>query len=140
MTDAYDPSNIFAKIQRGEAPAVKIDEDDVSFAFLDIMPRGQGHTLVIPKTPARNLLDIPAQALAKFIPSVQRIALAASQALAADGVSVLQFNEAAGGQVVFHLHFHVIPRFAHVPLGPAGGPIVPASELEPIAAKIRAAL
>ena len=136
----YDPNNLFAKFLRGEIPYVKIAEDEVSLAFMDIMPRTKGHSLVIPKAPARNLLDIPADVLAAFMPSVQRIAQAAKKALAADGVSVMQFNEAAGGQHVFHLHFHVMPRWTDVPLGRPGGPVAPVSELEPIAAQIRAAL
>ena len=140
MTAAYDDQNIFAKILRGEAPCVRLYEDAHAFSFMDIMPRGQGHLLVIPKTPARNLFDVDPQALAALMPTVKRLAVAAKAALAADGVSVHQFNEAAGGQVVFHLHFHVIPRFEGVALKPPGGPMAPAAELEPIAAKIRAAL
>jgi histidine triad (HIT) family protein len=140
MTAAYDPQNIFAKILRGEAPCVKLYEDAHAFAFMDIMPRGKGHLLVIPKVPARNILDVPAEALAGIMPAVQTLARAAKAALGADGVAVHQFNETAGGQVVFHLHFHVIPRFEGVELRPPGGPIAPASELEPVAAQIRAAL
>ena len=136
----YDPNNIFAKILRGEAPCVKVAEDEVSLAFMDVMPRTKGHLLVIPKAPVRNLLDIPADTLARFIPSVQRIAQAAKRGLAADGVSIMQFNESAGGQVVFHLHFHIMPRWEGVSLEPPGGPFVAASELEPAAALIRAAL
>ena len=136
----YDPQNIFAKILRGEAPCVRIFEDEFSLAFMDIMPRARGHALVIPKAPARNILDISAEDLARFIPSVQRIALAAKKALAADGISVMQFNEAAGGQVVFHLHFHILPRWEGVSLKPPGGPIVAAAELAPVAEAIRAAM
>ena len=140
MSAAYDDQNIFAKILRGEAPCVKLYEDAHAFAFMDIMPRGQGHLLVIPKTPARNILDVSPEALAGLMPAVQKLALASKAALGADGVSVMQFNEAAGGQVVFHLHFHVIPRFEGVALKPPGGPMAAAAELEPVAAKIRAAL
>lgn len=140
MTTAYDPSNIFAKILRGEAPCVRVHEDDVSLAFLDIMPRGAGHTLVIPKAPARNLLDISPADLARFMPSVQRVGIAVKAALEAEGVSIQQFNESAGGQVVFHLHFHILPRWSGLALRPPGGPMVAAAELEPIAAKIRSAL
>jgi len=140
MTPAYDPENIFAKILRGEAPCVRLYEDAHALAFMDIMPRGQGHLLVIPKYPARNMLDISDEALAALIPAVRKLALAAKAALAADGVSVMQFNESAGGQVVFHLHFHVIPRFEGVNLAPPGGPMAAAADLEPIAAKIRAEL
>ena len=140
MTKAYDPSNIFAKILRGEAPCVRVHEDDVSLAFLDIMPRGAGHTLVIPKAPARNLLDISPADLARFMPSVQRVGIAVKAALEAEGVSIQQFNESAGGQVVFHLHFHILPRWSGLALRPPGGPFVSAEKLEPHAAKIRAAL
>jgi histidine triad (HIT) family protein len=136
----YDPQNIFAKILRGEAPCVRVAEDEASLAFMDIMPRVEGHVLVIPKTPARNLLDIPAAELARFIPSVQKIARAVMAGMAAEGVLVQQFNEPASGQAVFHLHFHVLPRWPGAPLRPPGGPVVPAEQLEPHAAKIRAAL
>jgi len=140
MTDAYDDQNIFAKILRGQAPCVRLYEEAHAFAFMDIMPRGPGHLLVIPKTPARNILDIPTEALCALMPAVQKLARAAKAALEADGVNVFQYNEAASGQQVFHLHFHVIPRFAGVELKPPAGAIAPSAELEPIAAKIRAAL
>ncbi len=140
MTHSYDPHNIFAKILRGEAPCVRVAEDEVSLAFMDIMPRADGHVLVVPKTPARNLLDISPAELARFMPSVQRIALAVKAGMAADGIVVQQFNESAGGQIVFHLHFHVLPRWGGVALRPPGGPIQPADQLEVHAAKIRAAL
>ncbi len=140
MSASYDPQNIFAKILRGEAPCVRVAEDEVSLAFMDIMPRAEGHVLVIPKTPARNLLDISAAELARFIPSVQKIARAVKAGMAAEGIVVQQFNELAGGQVVFHLHFHVLPRWTGVAIKPPGGPVVPADQLEPHAAKIRAAL
>ncbi len=140
MSALYDPQNIFAKILRGEAPCVRVAEDEVSLAFMDIMPRVEGHTLVIHKTSARNLLDIPAAELARFIPSVQRIARAVKAGMAAEGILVQQFNELASGQAVFHLHFHVLPRWPGAAIKPPGGPIVPADQLEPHAAKIRAAL
>ena len=140
MTAAYDPNNIFAKILRGEAPCVQLFEDEVSLAFMDIMPRGAGHTLVIPRAPARNLLDISPADLARFMPSVQRVGIAVKAALEAEGVSIQQFNESAGGQVVFHLHFHILPRWTGIALRPPGGPMVAAAELEPIAARIRSAL
>jgi histidine triad (HIT) family protein len=136
----YDPHNIFAKILRGEAPCVRVAEDEVSLAFMDIMPRVEGHTLVIPKTPARNLLDIPAAELARFIPSVQAVARAVKAGMAAEGILVQQFNELASGQAVFHLHFHVLPRWPGAAIKPPGGPVVPADQLEVHAAKIRAAL
>ena len=140
MPPAYDSNNIFAKILRGEAPCVRLFEDEVSLAFMDIMPRAEGHALVIPKARARNILDVAPAELARLMPSVQRLALAAKAALAADGISVMQFNESAGGQVVFHLHFHILPRWSGIALRPPGGPMAPAAELEPVAAKIRAAL
>jgi histidine triad (HIT) family protein len=140
VTPAYDPNNIFAKMLRGEAPCTRLFEDEVSLAFMDIMPRADGHALIIPKSPARNLFDIPPDFLARFMPSVQRLALAAKAGMAAEGISVMQFNESAGGQVVFHLHFHILPRWTGVDLRPPGGPIAPADKLEPFAAKIRAAL
>lgn len=115
---AYDPGNIFAKILRGEIPCFKVYEDARVFAFLDIMPRAPGHTLVIPKAPVRNLLDIAADDLAEVIRVVQKIALAAKSAFEADGITLSQFSEAAGGQEVFHLHFHVIPRQQGVSMKP----------------------
>lgn len=115
---SYDPNNIFAKILRGELPAHKAYEDDKTFAFLDIMPQATGHTLVIPKTTARNILDIAPDDLANLIKVTQKIAKTAMAVFAADGVNVFQFNEPAAGQTVFHLHFHVIPRRAGVSLKP----------------------
>ncbi len=114
----YDPNNIFAKILRGEVPAHKVYEDAKAFAFLDIMPRAPGHTLVIPKTPARTILDIAPDDLAHLFKVTQTIARAAMTIFAADGLTIQQFNEPAGGQVVFHLHVHVIPRKSGVPLKP----------------------
>jgi len=115
---SYDPNNIFAKILRGELPAHKVYEDDKTFSFLDIMPRAPGHTLVIPKAPARTFLDIEPDDLAHLIKVSQRIARTAVKVFAADGLTIQQFNEPAGGQVVFHLHIHVIPRKEGVPLKP----------------------
>jgi histidine triad (HIT) family protein len=140
MTEPYDPNNIFAKILRGEAPCVRVAEDEASLSFMDIMPRADGHVLVIPKAPARNILDIAPGDLARLMPSVQRIAVAVKSALGAEGIAVQQFNESAGGQIVFHLHFHVLPRWSGVALRPPGGPIAPPEQLEVPAAKIRAAL
>jgi histidine triad (HIT) family protein len=115
----YDPDNVFAKILRGELPSYKVYEDDRAFAFLDIMPRAPGHTLVIPKAPARNLLDVDPDDLSHLAGIVQNVARAAVKVFGADGVTVHQFSETAGGQVVFHLHFHVIPRRNGVALKPA---------------------
>jgi histidine triad (HIT) family protein len=115
---SYDPTNIFAKILRGELPAHKVFEDDKVLSFLDIMPRAPGHTLVIPKAPARTFLDITPDDLAHLIKTTQKIARAAVAVFAADGLTLQQFNEPAGGQMVFHLHFHVIPRKNGVALKP----------------------
>jgi histidine triad (HIT) family protein len=115
---AYDPNNIFAKILRGELPCYKIYEDDKAFAFLDIMPRASGHALVLPKAPARNILDVSVEDLAHVMKVTQKIAKASVEVFAADGVTIQQFNESAGGQVVFHLHVHVIPRKIGVALKP----------------------
>jgi len=114
----YDPNNVFAKILRGELPAHKVYEDDKAFAFLDIMPRAPGHTLVIPKSPARTFLDIAPDDLSHLIKVTQKIAKAAVGVFSADGLTIQQFNEPAGGQVVFHLHVHVIPRKNGAPLKP----------------------
>jgi len=121
---AYDPNNIFAKILRGELPCYKVYEDDKALAFLDIMPRAPGHTLVLPKAPARNILDVPADVLGHVAMVAQKVAKAGMKAFNADGVTIQQFNEGAGGQVVFHLHVHVIPRKQGVAMKP------PASEKE----------
>lgn len=123
-TPAYDPQNIFARILRGELPAHKVYEDDKALAFLDIMPRCPGHTLVIPKAPARNILDITPEDLAYVATIAKKVAIAGMKAFTADGITIQQFNEEAGGQVVFHLHVHVIPRHSGVPMKP------PASEME----------
>ena len=115
---SYEPNNVFAKILRGELPSYKVYEDDHAFAFLDIMPRSPGHTLVIPKAAARNILDVAPDDLAHVMKVVQKIAKASMKVFNADGVTVQQFSEPAGGQVVFHLHVHVMPRQAGVPLKP----------------------
>jgi histidine triad (HIT) family protein len=140
MMTSYDPTNIFAKILRGELPAYKVYEDDKAFAFLDIMPRAPGHTLVIPKAAARNILDIEADALANLIKTTQTIARAAVKAFAADGLTIQQFNEPAGGQVVFHLHVHVIPRKMGVALKPPASFKEDPAVLTDHALKIAAAL
>jgi histidine triad (HIT) family protein len=121
---SYDDTNIFAKILRGEMPAYKVYEDEKSLAFLDIMPRAPGHTLVLPKAKARNILDVAPDDLCHLMQVTQKIARAALKTFGADGLTIQQFNESAGGQVVFHLHFHIIPRKAGVALKP------PASERE----------
>jgi histidine triad (HIT) family protein len=124
MTESYDDANVFAKILRGELPSHRIYETDRVLAFMDVMPRGEGHALVIPKAKARNILDAEPDELAHLIKAVQIVARASKEAFGADGVTIQQFNESAGGQVVFHLHVHVIPRKQGVALKP------PASEKE----------
>jgi len=136
----YDHENIFARILRGEAPCTKVYEDDTSLAFLDVMPRADGHTLVIPKVPARNILDISPEDLARMMPAVQKVARAVKSGMAAEGLTVQQFNEEAGGQQVFHLHFHVLPRWTGVAVRPPGGPFQNAEALRPHAERIIAAL
>jgi histidine triad (HIT) family protein len=115
---SYDQNNIFAKILRGEFPCHKVYEDDKAIAFLDIMPRAPGHTLVLPKAPARNLLDVSPDDLAHVMQVAQKVAKAAMTVFQADGITIQQFNESAGGQVVFHLHVHVVPRKAGEPMKP----------------------
>lgn len=136
----YDPNNVFAKILRGELPAHKVYEDDKAFAFLDIMPRATGHTLVIPKMASRTLLDIAPDDLAHLIKVTQKVARAALSVFAADGLTIQQFNEPAGGQVVFHLHIHVIPRRNGVPLAPAASVKVDPAVLSDQALRLAAAL
>jgi len=120
----YDPDNIFARILRGELPCYKIYEDEHVLAFLDVMPRVAGHTLVIPKAPARNILDIKVEDFAHVARASHRIAAAAMTAFKADGITVQQFSEPAGGQMVFHLHMHVMPRHRDVAM------LAPASRKE----------
>jgi histidine triad (HIT) family protein len=117
---AYDPENIFAKILRGELPCHKVYEDDAALVFMDIMPRVDGHALIVPKAPSRNMFDIAPGDLQALILIVQKVARAAKEAFMADGTSISQFSESAGGQVVFHTHFHVLPRNDGVELRPPG--------------------
>jgi histidine triad (HIT) family protein len=106
----YDPANIFAKILRGEMPCWKVYEDAHALAFLDIFPQGPGHTLVIPKVPATNFLTYPTDQLGAYMASVQKVADGVRRAFNAEGITIFQFNGVAGGQTVFHLHFHILPR------------------------------
>jgi histidine triad (HIT) family protein len=140
LTPTYDPSNIFAKILRGEAPCVKVYEDSAALAFMDVMPRADGHTLVIPKVAARTLFDIDSQSLGQLMPALQKVGWAVMAGMKAEGLSVQQFNETAGGQQVFHLHFHLLPRWSGVALRPPGGPFQNAEALKPYADRIIAAL
>ena len=137
---AYDQNNIFAKILRGEIPYYKVYEDDTALAFLDIMPRAPGHTLVIPKFPARNILDVSPDAFAHVMKIAQKIAKVSVDVFGADGVTLQQFSESAGGQVVFHLHVHVIPRKEGIALKPPASVKEAPDVLKEQAAKLAAAL
>ena len=136
----YDNDNIFAKVIRGELPSEKLYEDDDTVVIMDIMPRGDGHCLVLPKTPCRNILDANEATLASVYATTKKMAHAVMKAFGAEGVTIQQFNEPAGGQVVFHLHVHVIPRFDGVSLKPHTGTMEDKDVLAANAAKIRAAL
>ncbi len=137
---AYEPNNIFAKILRGELPSYKVYEDDQALAFLDIMPRAPGHVLVLPKAPARNILDVAPEVLAHVIKVAQKIAKVSVEVFGADGVTLQQFSESAGGQVVFHLHVHVIPRKAGIALKPPASVKEAPEVLKEQAARLAAAL
>ncbi len=136
----YDPQNIFAKILRGEIPSHRVYEDESVVAFMDVMPQGPGHTLVVPKAPSRNLLDADPATLGPLFTVVQKVALAVKKAFGADGATILQFNEPASGQTVYHLHVHVIPRFEGVALKPHTGNMEKPEVLAENADKIRRAL
>ena len=136
----YDSSNIFAKILRGEIPCHKVYEDSDAICFMDVMPQGPGHALIVPKAPSRNMLDADPAVLAKLLPLIQKIAKASKAAFGADGITVMQFNEPAGGQTVFHLHYHVIPRFDGAPLKSHSGKMEDPAILAANAEKLRAAL
>jgi len=139
-THIYDANNVFAKILRGEIPSHRVHEDAHTIAFMDVMPQAPGHTLIVPRLGCRNLFDADAASLAQVIVVVQKIARAAHIAFAADGISVMQFNEAAGGQSVFHLHFHVIPRFEGIALKPHTGAMEDGAVLAANAGKLKAVL
>lgn len=140
LDGTYDQGNIFAKILRGEAPAARVFEDDHVLAFMDVFPQARGHTLVIPKhSSARNLLDEAPEVLGPLILGVQRVARAVRAALNPDGVVVTQFNGAVAGQTIFHLHFHIIPRWDGAPLGRHGeGGMADMAELKTLAEQIAA--
>lgn len=138
-TDPYQPENIFARILRGELPAHKVFEDEVVLAFLDVMPQSQGHTLVIPKLSVRGMIDMPADAWGPYMVRVQKVAAAVKKGMEAEGLTVRQYEGAAGGQTVFHLHFHIIPRWIGEPLRRHGDSMEKEDVLKANAAKIRAA-
>jgi len=137
---AYDSNNIFAKILRGEIPSHRIYEDENTVAFMDVMPQAPGHVLVVPKAASRNILDADPAVLVQTIPVVQKIANAVKEAFDANGVLVCQFNEPAAGQTIFHLHFHVIPRYEGMALRPHSGQMEDNTVLAANAEKIRAEL
>ncbi len=136
----YDDSNVFAKILRGELPCHKIYEDDETFSFLDIMPRANGHALVIPKSPAVNLFDVDTATLCAAIRTVHMLAPIIRNAMEADGILIQQFNEAAAGQTVFHVHFHIVPRWEDTALKPHTGEMEDSEVLAENAEKISDAL
>lgn len=138
----YDDNNLFAKIIRGEVPAVKVYEDNEVVAFMDIFPQARGHVLVVPKNvKARNFLELPDTKVAPLMWHVQRLTRAVDKALKPDGITVTQFNGEDAGQTIFHLHFHIIPRYAGVRLAGHGhGNRADIPELQKIAAEIAAAL
>ncbi|MEL7166470.1 MAG: HIT family protein [Pseudomonadota bacterium] len=136
---AYDDQNIFARILRGEIPSTRVFEDEETLCFMDIMPRADGHCLVIPKTPCRNVLDATDAQLAAVMRTTRRVAQAAMAGLGADGITLQQFNEAPGGQEVFHLHMHILPRHEGVSLRPPGQ-MGDMDQIAAIAEKIRSAL
>jgi histidine triad (HIT) family protein len=139
-TPAYDDKNIFARIMKGELPSHRVYEDAEVVAFMDVMPQGKGHTLVVPRAPSRNLLDADPAVLGTSMAIVQKIARAVKEAFAADGVTIMQFNEPASGQTVFHLHFHIIPRFEGVPLERHRGEMEKPEVLAANAEKVKKAL
>lgn len=136
----YDPENIFAKILRGEMPCVKVYEDEHVISFMDIFPQAPGHTLVVPREPVRNALEMSDGALQATIVRVKRIARAVKTALAPDGIVITQFNGAPAGQTIFHVHFHIIPRQDGVALGAHGGGQADMDVLKDQAARIAAAI
>ena len=138
----YDPDNIFARILRGEIPSVKVWEDDHVLAFMDVFPQSEGHVLVISKTSqARNLLEVEPEVLSKLTAAVQRTAKAVTKALEPEGFSIMQFNGEAGGQTVYHLHFHIIPRWSDRQMkGHGHAPMADAAVLRGLADRIAAAL
>lgn len=137
---AYDPNNIFAKILRGEIPSETVYEDEHTRVIMDIMPRAAGHCLVLPKAPSRNILDIAPEALAALMATVQKVAKAVKEAFGADGLTIEHFVERAGGQTVFHTHFHIVPRHEGRPLRDHAVEMAPAEELKANAEKLRAVL
>ena len=141
LSGAYDTDNIFAKIIGGNMPCVKVYEDGAVLAIMDAFPQSKGHTLVIPKTPSRNLLEVAPKDIGRLFGTVQRLAAAVNTALSPDGIVVTQFNGAPAGQTVFHTHVHIIPRYTGDELkGHASAAMADMKDLEAVASLIRAAL
>ena len=142
LNGSYDEANLFAKILRGEVPAVNVFEDEVALAFMDIFPQARGHVLIVPKTvKARNFLDLPAELVGPYLERVQRVAKGVAKALNPDGITVTQFSGAPAGQTVFHLHFHIIPRYEGVKLAGHGHQNkADVAELQNLAREIAAAM
>jgi histidine triad (HIT) family protein len=136
----YDPTNIFAKILHGEIPCVKVYEDSKTLAFMDVMPESDGHVLVVPKESAQDIFDLSADGLTAMMLTTQKVAKAVDKALQPDGIQLKQYNRAPAGQSIFHVHFHIVPRWEDAGLAPHGKVMVEAAKLEPIAAKIRSEL
>lgn len=137
---SYDPNNIFAKIIKGEIPSHKVYEDEHTLAFMDVMPMVDGHCLVIPKAGSRNLLDADAAVLGHVMAAAQKVARAAVKAFGANGCQIRQYNEAAAGQTVFHLHFHVLPLKEGQSVKPHVGGMADQAVLAKHAEMIKAAL
>lgn len=137
---AYDPNNIFAKILRGEMSAHKVYEDDATIAILDVMPQSDGHTLVIPKTPAENLFELDTAMAEAVMRTGQRLALAIRRGFHPDGITLMQFNGAEAGQTVFHFHLHLVPRYAGQPLRTHGRGFADPAVLAEHATRLRKAL
>ncbi|MEQ1581274.1 MAG: HIT family protein [Steroidobacteraceae bacterium] len=137
---SYDTNNIFARILRGEIPAHKVFEDEATFAFMDVMPQAEGHTLVVPKSPAENLFDLSPADLGRLIQVTQKVAVAVRTAFQPDGLTLMQFNGPEAGQTVFHIHFHVVPRYAGVGLRSHSRQMADNALLADHAERIRAAL
>lgn len=142
LTGAYDPDNVFAKILRGDLPCVKVWEDDRVLAFMDVFPQSEGHVLIISKvSTARNVLEVEPEVMVELGEAVRRVARAVTHGLSPDGVQIVQYNGEAGGQTVFHLHFHVIPRWSDRPLkGHGHAPMAETATLRALADRIAAAM
>ncbi len=137
---SYDTNNIFARILRGEIPAHKVFEDEATLAFMDVMPQSEGHTLVIPKVAAENLFDLAPADLGRLIQVTQKVAVAVREAFRPDGLTLMQFNGPEAGQTVFHIHFHIVPRYVGVGLRSHSRQMADNALLADHAQRIRAAL